>query len=57
MAEFEQILAQIHQSKGEQEEKAGQNSAEEEVHRTSNRPFVQVEKVQPNSPAQNAVSK
>jgi hypothetical protein len=57
MDEIDHILAEIHQSapRGNGGETKPQHDDEVTVHRTSNDPFVQVDKVVPDSPASQAV--
>ena len=55
MAEMEQILALIHEMNAGKAERENNGNAGETVHRTSNDPFVQVDKVMPNSPAEESV--
>ncbi|KAL7070941.1 hypothetical protein ACQ4LE_009820 [Meloidogyne hapla] len=51
MAEIDKIIVAIH-NQTSQNGSSDQNNEEPSVHRTSNKPIVQVDKVSPNSPAQ-----
>uniref|UniRef100_A0A915LW35 Nas2 N-terminal domain-containing protein n=1 Tax=Meloidogyne javanica TaxID=6303 RepID=A0A915LW35_MELJA len=53
MAEIDRIIVAIH-NQTSQNGNSGNNEEESGVHRTSNKPIVQVDKVSPNSPAQKA---
>ncbi|CAK5115631.1 unnamed protein product [Meloidogyne enterolobii] len=53
MAEIDRIIVAIHNHTS-QNGNSENNEGESSVHRTSNKPIVQVDKVSPNSPAQKA---
>jgi len=55
MAEIDRIIVAIHNQTSQNENSEQNNEGESSVHRTSNKPIVQVDKVSPNSPAQKAV--
>nr|CAD2151502.1 unnamed protein product [Meloidogyne enterolobii]CAD2166660.1 unnamed protein product [Meloidogyne enterolobii] len=54
MAEIDRIIVAIHNQTSQNENSEQNNEGESSVHRTSNKPIVQVDKVSPNSPAQKA---